>query len=85
MPIITVVTINTEINISIFLLGNPNVLAKSESNETILNSFQKRIIIIKRIIPVIKIISTSLLINVEACPKINLFKPDLFAPGNLFI
>ena len=73
-----------EINISIFLLGNPNVLAKSESNETILNSFQKRIIIIRRTIPVMRIIFTSLLINVDACPKINLFNPDLFAPGNLF-
>ena len=74
-----------EIKISIFLLGKPNVFAKSESNETSLNSFQNSTIITKSIIHVIKITLTSRSINVDACPKINLFNPDLFEPGNLFM
>ena len=66
IPIITVITIRTEMRISIFLLGKPKVFANSESNVTILNSFQNKIITINNIIPVYSISLTSRSTKVDA-------------------
>lgn len=84
IPIIMQTTISTDKNVPVFLDEKPIISAYSGSKDIILNSFQNNITSPIRITETQNIKTTSFVKSVEACPKINLFSPDLLAPGSLF-